>query len=186
MARSREKIQFANACVRALNALEKMEKEKPKKFKEDLDEMAKSIISKWYASYNPNRYNRLRSLYQAYKIERDGVDVKIIFDSSFISDYNHHQDNEIIYNNVVYEGYHGGSGGTDRNKITVTKPYWRKPYRIYSHWDEFPAPKSTSPYKAIMKKTDSMMDDYKKSWETDLMKKVLSPIQRSLGGLNRK
>ncbi len=187
MARTREKIQFANTCVRAIKALKKMKKEKPKKLEKDIDEMAKSVIAKWYASYEPNRYNRLRSLYHSYRIERDGVDVEITFDPSYIEDYPHHQqeNDELVYRVTVYGGYHGGSWGTDKNGVTVRKPYWRTPYRAYLYWGSS-APRSTPIFKTVMNKTNQLLDRYEQSWTNDLMQKVISPIERSLGGLRRK
>lgn len=185
MARRRESENFVKACVKALDTIEKMEKEKPIKLKEDLDEMAKSVIAKWYATYDPQKYNRTRSLYHSYKFFQDGIDIEMDFDSSYLSDFNHHQDNDIIYNNIFVGGYHGGSIGTDSNGDTATVPRWRKPFREYTSWGK-EAPKSFSPHDEIEKQAKKMMRDYDREWASDLRTKVLNPVQRSLGGLKRK
>ena len=193
MARRRESILFLNACARALNAMEKMRKEKPKKLIEDIDEMAKSVIAQWYASYSPTYYGnaRQRSLYHSYKLEQDGIDVEITFDSDYLSDYVHHQNNEIIFNNAFLAGYHGGS-----KSGTSNIPRWRTPYPTarnvkdgilpYTRWSEREVARSKSPYEQIVKEAEKLMDEYEDEWINDLEAKVLNPIKKSLSGLKRK
>lgn len=185
MARKRESIAFINQCQKALKQIEKMEQQKPKKLISKIDEMAKSVIAQWYATYDPRKYRRQRSLYQAYRIEQDGIDVEIKFDSAYISDFTHHQDNELIYENSFIQGYHGGSMGTDQNDETVDTPYWRKPFLHYTMWGE-PAKKNFSPYRKILQESNKLMDNYDKEWAEDLENKVIVPLRRSLGGLQRK
>lgn len=209
MARAREIKNFLKKCVKVLDKIEKMEEEKPEKFREELDEMAKSVIAQWYASYDPNRYRyqddgkrssyrgyrRQRSLYQGYRIYRDGVDLELMFDSDFIYEYVHNQDNEIVYNNTFVQGYHGGSKGTDKNKIEAKTPDWRAPYPSFTQWYHTKKDKLTtksvpitqpSPYEAILKESEKMMQDYIDDWANDLKQKVVRPLMRSYNSVGRR
>lgn len=196
MARKQETRYFLNACARALNVIEKMEKQKPKKLKEDIDDMARSIIARWYASYpSPIYYNRQRSLYHAYRLEQNGVDVEIIFEASNLKGH-YHQSAEYVYDTVFIGGWHGGSVGTDSSGETVDEPTWRTPYptpknikagvQPYTRWSELEVPRDESLYEQILKGAEQLMQEYDEEWIRDLDAKVMAPIKKSLAGLKRK
>lgn len=195
MARTREIKNFLKKCVKVLDTIEEMEEEKPEELREELDEMAKSVIAQWYASYDPHKYRRQRSLYQGYRIYRDGVDLEIMFDSDFIYEYVHNQDNELVYNNTFVQGYHGGSKGTDKNNVTANVPDWRAPYPSFTQWYHTKKDKLTtksvpitqpSPYEAILTESEKMMQDYIDDWANDLKQKVVRPLMRSYNSVGRR
>lgn len=106
-----------------------------KDFEHTYKRKADKIIDAWYNSYNQYRhmYRPTGSLKQAYQIEFDGDKIYINMGAEYIT-VSHHQDNEIIYNNMFVEGYHGGSWGTDNpvdiSGRSITKndgPHFRTP-----------------------------------------------------------
>lgn len=199
MARLRETQRWKKAIEKAKDKITKIVEEKTTKLKEDLDEEARSAISAWYAKYNPTYYGMMRQmrLRQAYRIEQDGIEVSISFDSSYLSGLGFHQSEETIYNYVFVLGYHGGSPGTDKNGVKVDDPHWRTPYPSkvnklkgltpYSKWSEREVVKTEpSPYDAIKEKSKEIMADFENDFVDELQNKVMKPLWRSYGGLTRR
>ena len=140
---------------------------------------AKSIISDFYASGNPQQ----GSLYSAYKIDIvDEIDISVSYDVSYMNEFSHHQSNEIIYNNVFIAGYHGGSYGEG---VEDNTPWWRTPTPYYTHWYKH-ATKDFSPYQRISSMVDRKLKKYDKEWSDFLYNKILNPVKRSFGGYIRK
>lgn len=193
MARKRDKIAFLKACIKARNNLARMQKVKPAVMKRKLELAARSVITLWYTSYNPRRrfYNSQEGLYHAYKIEQDGIDVSISFDSSYIEEagFSYHQKTEIIYQNAFIEGYHGGSGTKDdpNNLRWRTPPYPDKNTGIapWSRWSERTVARSNSPWKKISKKAYKMLNEYDEEWDEEFNEDVLVPLQRALARLQK-
>ena len=181
--RQREYIAFFNAVQKAKENYETMKKEKPEKLKKEIKKMADSVIEKWYGTYpNPKSYDRTGAIKTAYRIEQNGLNVSIDMDPSYmISDY--HQSNELVYNTVFVEGYHGGSRGTDKSGVESGPiPRWRTPVSIYKHW-YLEAPRSFSPYMEIDIKAQEKFDKYNEEWEADFNRKIYNPIARSMNSL---
>ena len=174
--------QFARSVQNAYNMLSRATAQKPAKLEYDLNEEALSAIAEWYGKYDPHKYRRKGSLKQAFKIVRDGVDVEITYDAEFMNDYQHHQSNEIIFNNAFIEGYHGGSMGTDKYGDIATTPSWRKPFLKYTHWGD-EAVRSPSPQKKIEKKAEKLIKQYEEEWRSVLYDQILTPIQKSFNKL---
>ena len=196
MARLRETENWNRAINKAIVKIEKMAEDKPKKFIEKLDEEARSIISEWYAGYEPTYYGMMRQmrLRNAYRIEQDGAEVAISFDASYLRGLGFHQKEEIIYNNVFVLGYHGGSAGKD---YIDDNPHWRTPYpsrvnkskgiKPYTRWSEREVVQTKpSPYDALKKKSEELMDEYIKDFVDEFESKVMRPLRRSYGGLTRR
>lgn len=179
MARLRDIEKFSRDLQRALKVLDKSINQKPKQLQEDLRDEALSVISRWYAQYDPHKYRRKMSLKKAFKIIRVGVDVSIDYDASYMEDYSHHQSNDIIFNNAFVEGYHGGSWGTDKNEVEVDSPHWRTPFLKYSHWDKKEAPQSFSPQEEIDKKSEALIEQYEKEWRHILNDEIITPLKTS-------
>lgn len=183
--RQREYLAFYNAVQKAKETYENMKKEKPQKLKEDITKIADSVIEKWYKTYpNPKSYDRTGAIKTAYKIEIEGLNVSIDMDSSYMeSDY--HQSNELVFNTVFVEGYHGGSRGTDKlGRESGSIPRWRTPVPYYKYW-YYEAPKSFSPYTEINVKAQERFNKYNKEWEEDFDRQIFNPIMRSINALRR-
>lgn len=95
-----------------------------------LTKMAEDAVDKFY-SYHSNTYdfNRMGDLYNAYKVVVND-DIWAMYLGDEYMKYDHHQSNEIIYNNAFVEGYHGGSWGkSDYFGFTPPsgEPYYRGP-----------------------------------------------------------
>lgn len=183
MARKREAQYFYNALENGLTKLQTLVETKPAKLIEDIDEEAKSIISSWYAKYDPIYYRRNGGLKKAYKIKQDGIDVEIVYGPEFMETA-YHQDTSIIFNNAFVKGYHGGSAGTDSNDETRKAPYWRTPFLYYTEWS-YLAKRSFSPQKKIEAAAQKLMDDYEDSW-IDELNNIMKPIRKSFRGYKRK
>lgn len=135
-----------NALKRAKRKIEKMNLKYPNLYKTELDEIGKSVIAQWYASYDPIYYDRTRSLYHAYKIYLDGTKLTVDFDKEYMDEYISRQYNEWIYINSFENGYHGGAipKASGYGKF----PYWRTPFPELTEWGR-PALMSFSPFNRI-------------------------------------
>ncbi len=175
MARKRETQNLINSIDKTIAKIEKLIDEKPKKLVEDIDEEAKSIIARWYATYpSPIYYRRNGGLYHAYKIIQDGTYVEIDYDPSYMSDFSYNQDKAIVFNNAFQLGYHGGCLGAE---VESNVPHWRTMFLHYTHWS-YPAKKSFSPYKSIERAAKKLMKEYDASWDGDL-DQIMNPLRRS-------
>lgn len=122
------------------------------KFKEEAHWITEEIIDSFYDYSTPYEPKRVGSLYSAFKIIGDVKDdeVGVLYDSSYMDGFEHHQDNQIIYNNVFVNGYHGGSyGKPDKLGVSVGKiPHYRKPPKSFVYWGR-PADQDDSPIEQI-------------------------------------
>lgn len=182
MARRTDIEKLQRDIEQAIHVLERNIKVKPARLEADIKDNALSVISAWYAQYDPHKYRRSMSLKKAFKITRDGIDVSIDYDPSYLNDYNHHQDNDIIFNNAFVSGYHGGSMGTDKNGMSVSTPHWRKPFLSYRRWGN-EAPKSFSPQERIEKKSNKLIKEYEEEWIKLLYDDILAPIRKDINRL---
>lgn len=168
----------------AMDLLEKLQKGlrileyngevKPAKLEEQIKDESLSIVSRWYASYDPIKYRRTMSLKHAFKTIRNGIDVMLNFDASNLTG-SHHQSNEWIFQNSFIEGYHGGATGEDKAGFSVSVPTWRSPYGYYIHWGD-PAPKSFSPKDEIEKMAKGYFEKYDQEWHKIIWDDVMNPI----------
>ena len=170
-------MDFLDVLERALHILEYNERTKPPELEDKLNDGALSIVSRWYATYEPIKYRRSMSLKHAFKITRDGIDVILNLDASNMGG-GHHQSDAWVYHNSFEEGYHGGSIGTDKAGYSVSTPSWRSPYGYYIHWGD-PAPKSFSPKDEIEKMAKEYIKEYDSEWHKILYDEVLNPILAS-------
>lgn len=159
---------------KGLQILEYNENTKPPKLESKLKDEALSIVSRWYATYEPMKYRRTMSLKHAFKITRNGIDVILNLDASNLGG-GHHQSDEWIYSNSFEQGYHGGAIGTDKNGFSVSTPSWRSPYGYYIHWGD-PAPRSFSPKEEIEKMAKNHIKEYEQEWHKIIWDEVMNPI----------
>lgn len=148
---------YVNAIINAITGLQNLEIELMEKYgkraKRDLKMLFDMVIDDFYDDYPVKVYKRKEWLYKIYKITINGWGWIVDVSSDYLP--SHHQDNEIIYNNVFIEGYHGGSRGTDKNGVSVSTPTWRWPVKNisgiprFSRWYSHPAPQSDSPDQKI-------------------------------------
>ena len=104
----------------------------------ELRSMARSAIDTFYNDkhFQPGRYRRKHDLYNAFKIIAEDDMWDILLGSEFMKK-NHHQSNEIIYQNSLVVGVHGGSLRDDDDADGY---YWRTPHPHYTEWYPDPAP----------------------------------------------
>lgn len=155
----------------AKQKLEKMNVTYPKKYVSEIDEIAKSVISSWYATYDPIYYDRQMNLKHAYKV---GIENETDWYIEFGADLMGGEDADIVYENSFIEGYHGG-----RDKDGT--PYWRTPYPYFTEWGR-PAVKSFSPYIKINSQINSKIKeiDTEKQKEFDA---IIARVQKSVDRL---
>lgn len=173
-----------NATIKAKSKIEKMNMIYPKLYYNELNEIGKHVISKWYATYEPIYYHRQMSLKHAYDVKLHGTDYSVVFDSSLISSFQHHQDNDYIYQIAFIEGYHGGDtfGGESKGSPHPHPgiPYWRTPFPYFTSWGR-PAKRSWSPYYEMVNQMNNAIKklDNKKQKEFDeIIKNVQAAINR--------
>lgn len=165
-----------NALKKAKKKIEKMNSKYPELYKTELDEVGKSIIARWYSTYDPIYYHRTRSLYHAYKIYLNGTKLVVDFDKAYMDEYIDRQYNEWIYVNSFENGYHGG--GIPKEPGYGNFPYWRTPYPELTEWGR-PALMSFSPFNRMwieMKKTADKITKQKQ----DEYDKAVAPAIRAL------
>lgn len=151
MARSPYSQKYAERTFKALDNLKRVEAEcnakYPRLIAEELDEIGKEVVARWYADYDPVFYDRNRGLYKAYKITVIGTRIRADADASYMSEASaYNQDTELVYNIAFERGYHGGSYGREGNQRII--PYWRTPFPEYTSWGR-PARKSFSIYEEM-------------------------------------
>lgn len=172
-------IDLRNTIMHVLQILRYNKATKPQKLEGELKDTALSIVSKWYASYDPYRYSRTMSLKKAFKITKNGIDVSVDYDPSLIK--GHRDDVSVFYNSFI-EGYHGGATGEDKAGFSVSVPTWRSPYGYYIHWGD-PAPKSFSPRDEIEKETQKLLDQYDEEWEKIVRDDIRNPFMKKYNAL---
>ena len=156
--------------------------------KNGLENMAETAVGEFY-EYTPDSYHRRQeSLLHAYKVVATDKEWSIDFDPRYMKDYEHHQDNEIIFHNAFELGYHGGSWGTDKNGETVTEPYYRGPGGEYGwkYW-LYPAEQdSVSPLQKILDQDPQGFIDDTAQAGIDEFDKRLTPYMNKIMKLYNK
>ncbi|MBQ8947811.1 MAG: hypothetical protein IJ058_15275 [Lachnospiraceae bacterium] len=90
---------------------------------ERLNEVGLEVVGRWYAEYpDPHVYRRKRSLYHAFRVERQGYSINVIFDSELMEDYGHRVSNEYIFENSFIRGFHGGADKISDDKVAMGRP----------------------------------------------------------------
>lgn len=135
--------------------------------------LAREVIDDFYDSYNPRVYDRNYDLYNAFQVHT-ATGVWKIWWSSNLMISKHHQSNFIVYNNAFLHGWHGGSGGTDRNGITVPKsePHYRVPVGEWSNWGAVAANAGFSPENRIDQVSKQYMKESYKNMAQEFEKKI--------------
>lgn len=175
------RIRDAKRALEGLKSAEKkiikMNKKYSKIYKESLDEIGKSVIARWYATYDPVYYDRKRSLYHVYKISMNDNRLKIVFDKEYLDEFIDRQYNEWIYENTFKRGYHGGAipGGVSSGR---QKPYWRTPFPELTYWGR-PAKLSFSPYKVMC---DEMNNEFNKIRHEQIQEynKIMEKVEKQI------
>ena len=168
--KTRDIIAAIKSVENAKLKLEKMNKVYPKKYKEELEEVGKSVVAQWYATYDPIFYRRGGSLYHAFKVYLNGLDYGVDFDYRFIG-------NEIIFENSFMQGYHGGAiGGEEHPHPGI--PYWRTPIPSFTDWGR-PAKRSFSPYSRMVSEMNKKIKeiDEEKQREFD---NVINRVEKAI------
>ena len=159
--------------------IEKLNSKYGKIFKREMQINADHIIDYFYNDYTPQSgYDRKGDLYNAYEIYGEPDDWNVVHGSEFMK-FSHHQSNEIIYNNVYKQGYHGGSlGKADELGITPSVPSYRRPSPGFKYWGR-PALQSESPYELIEELID--ITGYDLSYQaTDEYEKLIEPFFKDI------
>lgn len=152
----------------------------------DLKYMARSAVDIFYEKY-PTEYDRYGDLYNAFKVTATDTEWSIEFSPEFMK-HEHHQSNEIIYNNAFVLGYHGGSWGKSDYfgfRPPSGVPYYRGPggESGWVYWTR-PAVRTTSPLEMIRsmdpqgyinKKAQNMIIEF-----DDILQPYVSKIKRNL------
>ncbi len=183
MARKRELLNFYHNLLKAQNRADQMNRENPKKLASELDEIARSVIARWYGSYEPLIYRRQSGLYDVFRVQRNGTFIKVMFNADWISG-SHRADNTTIYENSFKNGYHGGASQGDGHPEPGV-PYWRTPVGIYSEWGH-PAYRSFSPFEQMREEMTQYAHTFKQDAQRKFETTVLNPLWRSLNGVLRK
>lgn len=102
-----------------------------------LRQMARNAIDEFYNDdFKPKRYRRRYGLRKSFKIiTTPNGEWNFLIGPEYMGSH-HHQSNEIIYNNSLITGVHGGSFRED-----VGDYFWRKPHPDYTEWWPTPAPR---------------------------------------------
>lgn len=179
--RTRDIKQTINVIKDAERKVEKINKEYPEKYKIELDEIRKDVVSKWYNTYEPYIYNRHMDLKNAAKVSLEGINYRVQFGSEFM-EYEHRADNEYIYQNSFIDGYHGGaSDGIEHPNPGI--PYWRRPVPQFSQWGR-PAKRSFSPYYEMRRQMKNKIKELDKQ-KQDEFDKILERVMRSVNKLKK-
>lgn len=176
--RIRDLYRALNAVVRAKSKIEKMNEKYPKLYKEELDEIGKSVIAQWYAKYDPIYYHRDRSLYHTYDISLEGTLLTVDFDQEYMDQYINREYNEWIYENSFEHGYHGGGipGGKKDGGDNI--PYWRTPFPELTSWGR-PAKLSFSPFNRMYKLMDKKIKEINRQKQNEF-DQIVAPVERAL------
>lgn len=166
-------IQKAKSCIKDLN------KKYARRLKNGIDQIAKSAIAKWYAAYDPIYYRRTGDLVHAYKItvQPSKKRWELDFGPEYMR-FDHHQDNDYIFENSFIGGYHGGDTIGEGHPNPGT-PYWRTPFPGLYEWGR-EAYHSISPYEMITKIVDQYVDELQDELQNEYNDKVVKKIQKAI------
>lgn len=160
-----ELVELANQINEVVNDLEsgkfqkKVANEAATAIYEDINKIFDTAVDEYY-SYKPKYYKRTGSLYQAYKITKEGTYIGWDVGAHLI-EYSHRVSNEYIFDYMFELGYHGGAskGKPDQHgnpfphfmAFRTPVPGFAAQYELkpYSLWSKSPARKSSSPSMSI-------------------------------------
>lgn len=175
--RDREWLAVLAAARKAKDKIDKMNKIYPERYKEELNEVGKSVVAQWYATYDPIFYERNRSLYHAFKVNLDGTNYNVEFEPELLG-------NDIIFWNSFMEGYHGGAkyGETKLGEPHPSPgiPYWKTPIPNFIYWGR-PAKRDFSPYNRMiseMNKKIKQIDKEKQKEYDAIIDKLYKSINK--------
>lgn len=171
--RTRDILEVIKTTERAKKRIENMNKKYPQKYKEELEEIGRSVISEWYATYDPIFYNRQMGLKHAWRVVLNGTNYRVDFDPELM-DSSYDIDNEYIFENSFMNGYHGGA-------IHNGIPYWRTPYPEFTAWGR-PALRSFSPYSRMVSEMNRKIKEIDKE-KQDEFDKEIAKVQRAINRL---
>ena len=77
-----------------------MNRVNPERYKDELEDVGKFVTAKWYASYDRLFYRPIESLFDAFRVNLDGTDYSVEFDSSFM-DTGRDNDDYIFENSFI-------------------------------------------------------------------------------------
>lgn len=182
----RELLTALSVCEKQLQRFDKLIDEYPKQLEENLNEIGRQVVAEWYASYEPNIYDRQRSLYKAFKVVRNGLNVDVRIDARFMAGYSHRATNKFILENSFIGGFHGGADKISEDKVEQGRPphpnpgtpYWRNAADNYASWGD-KAEKSFSPYEVMMERMQEEIDKSGKAFITEL-KDIRDRILRTI------
>ncbi len=153
-----EAIKRAEALVKEIESgklLEEVLNEVYPEIESYLKQCVDEAVDAFYGTYSPRYYNRTEGLKEMWEVKRMGKgQFRTSFDGNLAGGY--HQNSEIIFQNVMMQGYHGGSGGKGADGIQ-----WRRPYKKYTEWGRS-APRTSSPYDEAITQFDSIWYSYLK------------------------
>lgn len=187
--RRRDIIATIRSIDKAKEKIKDMNKRYPKKYQEELYLIGDNVITQWYSKYNPIMYDRIGSLYKAFKVTLYDDEFAVDFDPSFME----RDKSSLIFENSFMQGYHGGADkGTiikkdENGTVLYTEshpqpgiPYWQTPIPEFGHWGR-PAKRSFSPYTKMvseMNKKIKEIDDEKQKEFDGIIEKVEKAINR--------
>ena len=171
--KTRDIIETIHVVENAKKKLDKMNKTYPKKYKDELEEIGRSVISEWYATYDPFYYDRQMGLKHAWRVNLRETEYSVDFGPELM-DTNYHQATEIIFENSFMNGYHGGS-------FYHGVPYWRTPYPDFTDWGR-PALRSFSPYTRMVSEMNAKIKQIDKQ-KQDEFDKIVAKVQKSINRL---
>lgn len=175
--KTRDIIAAIKAVQKAKTKLEKMNETYPRKYKEELEEVGKTVIAQWYATYEPVFYNRDRSLYHAFRVDLRGTDYSVDFDSAYLE---HGSLSSLIFENSFMQGYHGGvSSGKGHPQPGM--PYWRTPIPSFVDWGR-PAIRSFSPYYRMVFEMNKKIKEIDKEKQEEF-DKTINKVENALSKL---
>lgn len=150
-----------------------MNEKYPKKYRDELEEIGRSVISEWYATYDPIFYNRQMGLKHAWRVNLHGTNYSVEFGPELM-DASHRVGNDYIFENSFMNGYHGGAM---HNGI----PYWRTPYPDFVAWGR-PALRSFSPYSRMVSEMNRKIKEIDKE-KQDEFDQIINKVQKSINRL---
>lgn len=185
--------EIVHVLEKAERDLLKMEKDYPVIYEEEFTEIKNSVMTKWYAQYEPFFYDRTGGLKDACKIEFKGSKYTIDFGYEYMdnvyNDYKNRDIRQYIYENSFVEGYHGGANDAKVGEFNGMPanphpspgvPYYKE-FPTYTFWAR-PAIRSFSPYYKMygsMVKKKKELDNERK----EKLDKIINRVKRTLNRL---
>lgn len=171
--KTRDILNAIKSVEKAKKKFDKMNKVYPQKYKDELQEIGRSVISEWYGTYDPIYYDRQMGLKHAWTVILKGTNYNVYFGASLMNT-SYNESTNWIFKNSFIGGYHGGSR---HNGI----PYWRTPYPEFTAWGR-PALRSFSPYTRMVSEMNRKIKEIDKEKQDEFDKEV-AKVQRAIDRL---